>query len=288
MPKYVRFAIAAAVGLGLQFLIVGTAVGRTHIVASGESLSVIAGMYDVTVGQLVDVNDVTDPDVIFPGQELHVPGGGSSGREGTSVAAPSVYVVRAGDTLSGIAEKFDVTTAELQAANGIEDPDYIHVGQELSVPGSSPAAAARPASGGLSLANKPANPELEAAFDEIAAYHGVDAGLVKALAWVESGWQQHIVSPTGAVGVMQLMPGTTAWLEADMFGQNLDEGGSAYHNIQLGTAYLAILMRATGGNEKVAVGSYYQGHGNTMSGVLYGETVDYIGAVFAVRDAYWP
>jgi LysM repeat protein len=288
MPKYVRFAIAAAAGLGLQFLIVGTAFGRTHVVSSGESLSVIAGMYDVTVGQLVDVNDVADPDVIFPGQELHVPGGGSSGRGGGSVAASSAYVVQAGDTLSGIAVRFDVSAADLQAANGIEDPDFIHVGQELSVPGSSPAAAARPASGGLSPANKPANPELEAAFDEIAAYHGVDAGLVKALAWVESGWQQHIVSPTGAVGVMQLMPGTTAWLEADMFGRDLDEGGSAYHNIQLGTAYLAILMRATGGNEKVAVGSYYQGHGNTMSGVLYGETVDYIGAVFAVRDAYWP
>jgi len=287
MPKYVRFAIAAAVGLGLQFLIVGTAFGRTHVVSSGESLSVIAGMYDVTVGQLVDANNVADPDAIFAGQELRVPGDGPSGRGGAA-AASSKYVVRAGDTLSGIAVQLDVSTADLQAANGLADPDYIYVGQELSVPGSSASAAARPSSGVLSLANKPVNPELEAAFDEIAASYGIDAGLVKALAWIESGWQQHIVSHTGAVGVMQLMPGTTAWLEADMFGHDLDERGSAYDNIRLGTAYLAILMRATGGNEKVAVGSYYQGHGNTMSGVLYGETANYIGAVFAVRDAYWP
>lgn len=275
MPKYIRFVIAAVVGLAIQFLMVGTAFGQTHIVSAGESLSLIADVYGVTVGQLVDLNDIADPNVIFPGQEIEVPGDGAATQE---------YVVQDGDTLSGIAATFDISTAELQAANDISNPNYIYPGQVLSVP----ATTAPEPSYALSLADKPVNPELEALFDEFAAYNGVDAGLVKALAWVESGWQQGVVSYTGAVGIMQLMPGTTAWLEDEVFGYDLNENDSAYDNIKLGTAYLGILMDATGWNEKVAVGSYYQGHGNTLNGVLYNDTVDYIAAVFAVRDAYWP
>lgn len=277
MPKYTRFAIAAVVGLTLNLLLIGTAQGRTHIVSAGDSLSLIADMYDVTVGQLVDLNDIANPNVIFPGQELDVGDG----------AASTDYVVQDGDTLSGIAAKFDISTAELQAANEITNADYIYPGEVLSVPAGSPAEEPEP-SYALSLADKPVNPDLEALFDEFASYYGVDPGLVKALAWVESGWQQHVVSYTGAVGIMQLMPGTTAWLEDEVFGYDLHETDSAYDNIKLGTTYLGILMEATDWNEKVAVGSYYQGHGNTLNGVLYNDTVDYIAAVFAVRDAYWP
>jgi len=275
MPKYTRFFVAAALGLILQFLLIGTAYGRIHVVGAGESLSVIADVYGVTVGQLVDLNGIANPDVIFPGQELDVPGEGGPSSE---------YVVQDGDTLSGVAAKFGLSTSELQAANDISDADYIYPGQVLSVP----VATAAEAPSGLSLADRPSDPELEALFDEFAAFHGLDPGLVKALAWVESGWQQHVVSYTGAVGIMQLMPGTTAWLEDEVFGYDLHEIDSAYDNIKLGTAYLRILMEATGWNEKVAVGSYYQGHGNTVNGILYNDTVDYIAAVFAVRDAYWP
>lgn len=279
MPKYTRFFIAAAIGLALQFLLIGTAYGRTHIVAAGESLSLIADMYDVAVGQLVDLNGISNPDVIFPGQAIKVPEDGGTGA--------TEYVVREGDTLSGIAAEFDVPTALLQSANGITDVDYIHPGQVITVPSSSEPSRAGPAHG-LSLEDKPVNPELEALFEEFAAYEGIDPGLVKALAWIESGWQQHVVSPTGAVGIMQLMPGTTAWLEDEVFGYDLYERDSAYDNIKLGVAYLGILLEATSWNEKVAVGSYYQGHGNTLNGILYNDTVDYIAAVFAVREAYWP
>jgi LysM repeat protein len=276
MPKYSRFVIAAAIGLTLHFLVIGTAYGRQHVVGAGESLSLIADMYEVTVGQLVDLNGIADPNLIFPGQTIDVPGGDAS---------TSTYEVQSGDTLSGIAAKFGITTLELQLANEITDADYIYPGQTLQVPsgGASPAPAPGP-----SLADKPVDPELEGLFEEFASHEGIDPGLVKALAWVESGWQQHVVSPTGAAGIMQIMPGTAAWLETDVYGYELNERESAYDNIKMGTAYLSILLRATSWNEKVAVGSYYQGHGNTLNGILYNDTVDYIAAVFAVRDAYWP
>lgn len=50
-------------------------------------------------------------------------------------AAGGSYTVKAGDTLSGIAEKYDTTVAALVKANGIDDADVIQVGQKLVVPG---------------------------------------------------------------------------------------------------------------------------------------------------------
>lgn len=274
MPKYSRFIIAVAVGLALQLLFIGTAQGRQHIVAAGESLSLIAEMYGVTVGQLVERNGIGDPDVIYPGQALDVPGG---------AGASTTYEVQPGDTLSGIAARFGVPTADLQTENDIADPHLIVVGQVLSIPGGGNAPAPT-----LPAEGKPVDGDLEALFEEFAAYEGIDPGLVKALAWIESGWQQHVVSHTGAVGIMQLMPETTAWLESDVFGYGLHERESAYDNIKLGTRYLSILLRATGWNVKTALASYYQGHGNTLNGMMFEDTVDYVGAVLAVRDAYWP
>ncbi|MFQ5473963.1 MAG: LysM peptidoglycan-binding domain-containing protein [Dehalococcoidia bacterium] len=277
MSRFTRFLLAAMLGLVFQFAAIGTAAGNQYVVSAGDSLSLIASIYDVTVGSIVDLNGIGDPNFIFPGQVLEIPGSGGGGS--------TTYEVQAGDTLSGIAETFGVSTAELQAVNGISNPDLVFVGQVLSVPA---AAGSGGESTSISLADRPYDPELEAMMDEFAAYEGLDPGLVKALVWIESGWQQHVVSPAGAVGLMQLMPGTAAWLEDDIFGQALNEDVSAYDNVKMGTRYLRILMNATGWDTEIALASYYQGHGNTLNGIFYEDTWDYVYAVLAVRDAYWP
>ena len=51
---------------------------------------------------------------------------------------------------------------------------------------------------------------------------GVDPTLVKAVAWMESGWQQGVVSPTGAVGMMQVEPYTGEWISRYLAGRPLD------------------------------------------------------------------
>jgi LysM repeat protein len=50
---------------------------QTHVVQAGEFLSTIAPQYGVTVEEILAANDITDPNVIFPGQELIIPEPGS-------------------------------------------------------------------------------------------------------------------------------------------------------------------------------------------------------------------
>lgn len=47
---------------------------------------------------------------------------------------PTIYIVQPGDTLSNIATKFDVTLEDLMLANGLANPDYVQVGEELLIP----------------------------------------------------------------------------------------------------------------------------------------------------------
>jgi len=128
---------------------------------------------------------------------------------------------------------------------------------------------------------------VEAIIDEMSTAFGVDPKLVRALAWVESGWQQGVVSSTGAVGVMQLMPGTTTWLEDEIFGQELNEDVSVYDNIKAGVLLLRAMLDLTGDTD-LALAAYYQGYKPTAAGPSSDETANYVRTVRAVKDRFWP
>ena len=83
--------------------------------------------------------------------------------------------------------------------------------------------------------------------------HGVDPALLTAVARRESGLRQEAVSARGAIGVMQLMPGTARDLGVDP----RDLAG----NIEGGAAYLAAMMRRYGGDTALALAAYNAGPG---------------------------
>ena len=123
----------------------------THVVAKGESLGKIAERYGTTVASLKEQNGLRG-DTISIGQKLKVQtaakpeavasaSSSSSQKSTRSTARPSTYTVRSGDTVSGIAAKFDTTWTALRKANGLKS-DSIKVGQKLSIPGGSTAAVA--------------------------------------------------------------------------------------------------------------------------------------------------
>ena len=97
-------------------------------VAYGDTLSGIAKLFNTTVADIVRLNAIANPDRIYPGQRLYLRVAAS-----TPVACCDTYVVRRGDTLSGIAARFGTTVARLVAINQIADEDLIVIGQALTL-----------------------------------------------------------------------------------------------------------------------------------------------------------
>jgi LysM repeat protein len=104
-----------------------------HVVQWGENLSLIAARYGVTTSAIAAANGISNPDYIYAGQSLTIPGGSST--TPTTTGGTTSYTVRAGDTLSGVAYRLGTTVNDIVSLNGIVNPNLIYVGQVLKVPG---------------------------------------------------------------------------------------------------------------------------------------------------------
>ncbi|MFB0545335.1 MAG: LysM peptidoglycan-binding domain-containing protein [Anaerolineae bacterium] len=115
---------------------VGLGEEGVHVVQSGETLSAIALRYGLTVQELTRANGLTNPNFIYVGQELVIPGTDVPQPKATSEPPeePRVHVVAAKETLSTIARLYGRTVKELVIANGLTNPNLIHVGQRLVIP----------------------------------------------------------------------------------------------------------------------------------------------------------
>ena len=282
MSKLGRYLISAAIGLTLSLALAGSASAGPlrHAVVAGDTLSGIARVYAVTVDALAQLNSIPNPNLIFPGQIIEITGL-SGDDDSAETTGETVYEVQPGDTLTAISLRLNVSVAALQSANGLTDANFIVAGQRLVIPSPEPALL-------FDMPTiRPSSPEVEAIIDDLSAAEGVDANLVRALAWVESGWRQSAVSPTGALGVMQLMPDTTLWLEKNVFRYELNEHVSVYDNVKAGVRLLHILLDSTG-DVDLALASYYQGQGPTLNGIFFEDTRSYVRTVRALKDRFWP
>ena len=215
----------------------------------------------------------------------------------------STHRVGPGQTLSTLALFYGTTVDALTAANGLSDPNLIRVGRTLVIPGPSSAPAASAASGsapsgpaasagtsGSSTAGLPArlraSPERLAyrpTFARWAAANGVPLDLLEAMTWMESGWQNGIVSPDGAVGIGQLMPDTVDFME-QLIGVHLDPH-VAEDNIRMAARYLRWLL-ARYGTADDALAAYYQGPASVESRGRYADTEAYVTTIEALRARF--
>jgi peptidoglycan hydrolase-like protein with peptidoglycan-binding domain len=114
-----------------------------------------------------------------------------------------------------------------------------------------------------------------------AAHYALDPKLVKALAWMESGYNPNLTSRTGAWGVMQIQPTTWDYAETVLLGRNVPR--TADGNVHIGTAYLHHLLRAFHGNEHFALAAWYQGERAVRKHGLYPETQTFVANVLALK-----
>lgn len=213
----------------------------------------------------------------------------------TAAPTASQHTVAPGETLSHVATRYGTSVAALAAANGLADPDLVLVGAVLSVPSSAaPAASAGPSGGGgggsgsgaglpARLQASPTRLSYVPIFERWAAANGIPADLLMAMTWLESGWQNHLVSSTGAVGIGQLMPDTVDHVEA-LIGVDLDPS-VVDDNIRMSARFLRWLL-ARSGSVEAALAGYYQGPASVARIGLLDETRTYIANVVALRGRF--
>ncbi|MBW3580598.1 MAG: LysM peptidoglycan-binding domain-containing protein, partial [Actinobacteria bacterium] len=294
-------ALAAVAGIALA----GTASTGSHTVAPGDTLSEVAAEHGVSVAELAEANGIENPDRVPAGMKLVIPGekagkdrpakaedGAGKGdrrdaAEETSERGPNdraVHTVAPGETLSGIAARYGVTVRELAEANGIGDVNRIPVGKRLAIPRSEAepgvrATAARPRGGEVDTSRFPAllqsSPErlaLVPIFQHWAEVYDVPLDLLMAMTWLESGWQDDVVSSAGAMGIGQLMPDTVTWMRDTIIREPLLDPFDADDNIRMSTAYLRWLLDQTDGDAATALAGYYQGLGAVRSAGVFPST----------------
>jgi lysozyme len=116
----------------------GTTAGSTaagdsveHVVQPGESLGQIAAEYGIDPVALADANNITNGNLIRVGQRLVIPG--VTARDALE-ARGERHIVQSGESLSMIAAQYGVSVEAIMAANSLDDPNTIVVGQELLIP----------------------------------------------------------------------------------------------------------------------------------------------------------
>jgi hypothetical protein len=185
-----------------------------------------------------------------------------------------VHVVKQGESFFSIAALYHVSPWQLARVNRLPLTDLIVPGQRFVLPRGARLRAP-------SVTGPPASRDaIRAAIDYWARYYGVDPALARALAWMESGFQQDVVSSVGALGVMQLLPETWEFVDVVLLGFTTPRTYKG--NVRAGVRYLRWQLDEFGGNVRLALAGWYQGARAVRERGLYGETREFVRIVLAL------
>jgi len=104
---------------------------RVHTVKRGDTLWGVARRYGVTIPSLASANGLSPQSQLTAGAKLKIPGAGGSAPAGE--ATRMTYEVRRGDTLSQIADRFNVSVRQLMTWNQIRQSTSLRAGQRIVV-----------------------------------------------------------------------------------------------------------------------------------------------------------
>ena len=293
-----------------------------HVVAPGESLASVAATDGLSVDQLAAANGLSSDSQLIAGSALAIPpqtaavgsvatgaidSAATSSTTDVSAAQPASssggYVVQPGDTLWAIASRAGVSVDQLAAANGLSPNGLLLSGSTLSVSGGQPSeeagetssgttqfVSASPSSQTSTAGASGAQPTSEfvspSEVGSIASSEGVPPSLAEAIGYQESGFNNNEVSTTGAVGVMQIEPGTWNYIGQNLAGPPPLQPGSATDNVRAGTLLLHSLLNQTGGDPAMAAAAYYQGMPSIRAHGILPSTQTYVNDVMSLQQRF--
>jgi LysM repeat protein len=184
------------------------------------------------------------------------------------------YVVKPGDSLTAIADKHGTTLSKLAQINKLDPAKPLLIGVKLRLP-----ASVRAVPTAVSATNAST---VRGSLDHWAAHYGIDASLARALAWMESGYNNEVVSSVGAQGVMQLLPSTWDYVETVLIGHKVAHDADG--NVHVGLAYLNHLLHAFNGDEHLALAAWYQGERSVRATGPYKVSKVFVADVLALRQ----
>jgi soluble lytic murein transglycosylase-like protein len=109
----------------------------------------------------------------------------------------------------------------------------------------------------------------------------VDISLVRALAWMESGYNPNLVSASGARGALQVLPVTHQYVETILLRRRVPK--TVAGEIQVGVAFLRELLREFNGNPTLALAAWYQGPTSVRRHGQLKETRTFVANVLALQ-----
>ncbi|NUS49554.1 MAG: lytic transglycosylase domain-containing protein [Nocardioidaceae bacterium] len=212
-----------------------------------------------------------------------------------------LHRVRRGDTATGLAVRFHAWTAELRSLNHLGRHANLYTGELVRIPvvlsawrrdhprhrahHSRPHRSKAPVH--RSRSRHPwrhadaSRAAVRRTIVRTARRNGLHPHLLLAISWQESGWQQRRISSAGAVGAMQVMPGTGRWIST-YAGRPLNLYG-LHDNVTAGVLVVKVLKQMTSGGR--VIGSYYQGLGSIREHGMYRSTKHYVRNVRYLRRA---
>lgn len=223
--------------------------------------------------------------------------------------------VRPGDTATGLAVRYRAWTAELIRLNGLGPSGRMYAGQVVRVPvvvysGDAPTTRKHARKKKAATTSKAATPrtkprrkartqaracrscassephrqQVRRVIARTARRHGVDPALALAISWQESGWRMSPVSSVGAIGAMQVLPTTGAWMS--MYAGRPLSLRTLEDNATAGVLMLKVLrsMRSIDTRDEV-IAAYYQGPGAVRRHGIYPVSRSYVANVLAIERA---
>ena len=117
---------ARAIAVGSVLALTVALFSLEYTVKRGDTLSEIARDHDVSLSDVIELNEISNPDLIRPGQVILIPGVDGS--------VEQLHVVSKGESLNKIASTYGATASAIADANSLANPDLILPGQEIADP----------------------------------------------------------------------------------------------------------------------------------------------------------